>query len=56
MTQSARRLVSAATGRQTVPRVVGIGLGSGLLYVAMYLTQRAIHDGPGGAFAAGLVL
>jgi TRAP-type C4-dicarboxylate transport system permease small subunit len=41
----------------SVTRVLVFGLVSGLLYVAMYAAQRAIHAGPSSdAFAAGLAL
>ena len=47
----------AATGWLSATRVVVLGLVSGLLYVAMYAAQRAIHAGPSSdAFVAGLAL
>src|SRR5215207_2128164 len=52
-----RRAVRPAVGQVSVTRVVVLGLVSGLLYVAMYAAQRAIHAGPrSDAFAAGLAL
>ena len=51
------RYVRAAIGQLSGTRVVVLGLVSGVLYVAMYAAQRAIHGGPSGdAFTAGLVL
>ncbi len=38
-------------------RIVIAGVASGLLYVAMYMSQRALHGGPGSeGFSAGIVL
>jgi alpha-1,6-mannosyltransferase len=52
-----RRALRPAAGQVSVTRVVVLGLVSGLLYVAMYAAQRAIHAGSSSdAFAAGLAL
>jgi hypothetical protein len=51
------RCVRAATGQSSATRFVVLGVGSGLLYVAMYAAQRAIHAGPtADAFAAVLAV
>src|SRR6266542_2813108 len=47
----------ATEGGLRSKRILGLGLISGLLYVAMYAAQRAIHGGPNtGVFQAGLAL
>ena len=51
------RSARAAIGQFDATRLVVLGVGSGLLYVAMYAAQRAIHAGPtADTFAAGLAV
>lgn len=49
------RRVRAVTSRIGAARLVALGVASGLLYVAMYASQRAIHAGPGSTVFAGSV-
>jgi hypothetical protein len=49
------RRMRAATGQVGATSLVVLGVGSGLLYVAMYAAQRAIHAGPtADTFATGV--